>query len=141
LQGPFTRRDTVLYRVADGSEGSTFTVTGLGASYPEVICMAYTGAAGLESLGGTDRSTTSAALSVTSNGSMEVITFSMDNASASFAAASGWTRNLDGNGTYNMWSAERAASAGTTTGSNFTSAANLGSPLGYGSISFIVTPV
>lgn len=134
--GSNNRRDVFLWKIAGGSEPSTYSVTGGGTSYNEAFAISYSGATGVGATGSTNNSTTSPALTVANNGSMELVVVSFDGGSNNAAAPAGWTRRLNGNGTYNLWAAERAANAGTTSSSTFS---GLGS-LQFGIISIIITP-
>lgn len=133
-----TRRSNFLWKLATGSEPSTYTVTAGGTAYNEAICMAYIGGSGIGAAGSTNGNFNCATLAVANNNSLEVIAWGFDNASSNNAGPAGWTRRVNGNGTYNAWIAERPASAGTTTSSNFTGVGD--TTFGYGSINIILIP-
>lgn len=134
--GPITRGHNFLWRIADGSEGASFSVTGGGALYNEAVCLGYSGATGVLVAGSTDTNFNSPALPVLRNNSMEVLAGDFDNASSNSAAPAGWTRRLNGNGTFNFWVGERAANAGITASSNFTGIGDVTN--GYGLMSIIL---
>jgi hypothetical protein len=114
------RKSHFLWKIATGSEGATFDVTGGGTAYNEAVCFAYSGAVGVGANGATDNNFNSPALAVVNNNSMEVAVLSFDNSSSNAAGPAGWTRRINGNGSHSTWAAERAANSGTTTSSNFT---------------------
>lgn len=135
--GANTARDAVLYKIADGSEGSTFSlVYPSGTAYNEAICVCYIGSS-LESFA-LANTTSTAGSAVSANSSLEAAFTQFADGSLNTSAPSGWTRVLNGNGTYGYYGAIRAANIGTTAATNF--ASNGGTGSGRGSMTYVVKP-
>lgn len=132
----------MLGRIADGTEASTFTLSGLNAGqYRECVSVCLTGndatsvAAALNITGHVENTSTLASITTTIANALLFAVFSWDGGSVNATAPTGWTRRLNGTSGFNMYAAEIAqATAGASGTSNW-------SATGTGGVAGIVVAV
>jgi hypothetical protein len=119
-----------LWKIATGSEGASFTVTGIGGAFSECFCVRYTGThqttpINVSSTGSSNNAAIIAPdITSTVNSCMEVCGVSYDGGNNNGTAPTGWTKRLSNNGN-NWYFAERAqASAGATGTTDFSADGN-----------------
>lgn len=131
----------ILWRIRDGTEGSTVTPTGLAGGYVETIIAAWSGSdttTPINVFASVAANTTSPSITTSVANCWDVTAASFDGGSTSSAAPGSYVRRLNGSGgSYNFYIADLALTTATSyTGTSF--AGNGGAPANI--IRFAIAP-
>ncbi len=119
-----THKTGFLWKIATGAEGASIALTWTVGSFNEAFSVQYSGinpANPINVVANSAANTTDCiapSVTTTLGNCLSVVACTYDGGSQNTAAPTGWTRRLNGNGTYNFYSAEKLELAAGATGTD-----------------------